>query len=204
MDAWVGILAILVGLVSCFCGYPLFRTILILAGFIGGYLIGQSFVQTGHEWLALVAGITTAILMAVLAYPLWSFSFFLVGAALGIIILGSIAIVLNSSQAVVILFGVLGAVVVGFLFYQVRDLFVMLTTALNGAVEVVYGIGLLIPALAFRYGAPNFLALAAVFVLGSLGFGVQFRMFKDRRTYSREAQKQFGDRSGADAQRRQA
>jgi hypothetical protein len=189
MDAWVAILAILVGLVSCFWGYPLFRVLLIFAGLLGGYLIGQSFVPTGHEWLALLAGVMTAILMAVLAYPLWSVSFFLVGAALGIIILGSIAIALNASQAVIILLGVLGAVVVGFLFYRVRDFFVMLTTALNGAVEVVYGIGLLIPTLAFRYGAPNFLALAAVFVLGSLGFGVQFNLFKDRGTYSSEAQK---------------
>jgi hypothetical protein len=60
----------------------------------------------------------------------------------------------------------------------------MLTTALNGAVEVAFGLGWLFPALAFGRGTANFLAVAAVVVLGAVGFAVQYGMFKDRRTYS--------------------
>lgn len=128
MNFWLGILAILVGLVSCFYGYPLFRVILIFAGLIGGYMLGQSFVQ-------------------------------------------------------------IGAGVVGLLFFLVRDLFVMLTTALNGAVEVVYGIGLFVPTLALRHGSRNLVAPALVIGLCSLGVAVQYGLFKDRRMYSPESKK---------------
>ena len=50
MDAWFGIAAILVGLASCFYGYPLCRILLILAGLIEGYVLGQSFVPAGYPW----------------------------------------------------------------------------------------------------------------------------------------------------------
>lgn len=184
MDAWVGGLAILIGLVSCFFGYPLFRMILIFAGLIGGYLIGQSFVQTGYGWVALLVGISGGVIMAVLAYPLWSIGVFMIGAILGILILSSIAIILNTSVTVMILLGVIGAGVMGFLFYLVRDFFVMLSTALYGAVEMVYGLGCFIPVLTFRYGRPNVLALAVVLVVGSIGFLAQYILFKNRRNYS--------------------
>jgi len=73
---------------------------------------------------------------------------------------------------------------VGYLFFSSRDLFVMLATAFNGAVQVIYGLGLLIPALAFGLGRGNFMAVAAILALGAFGFAVQYGMFKDRRTYS--------------------
>jgi hypothetical protein len=86
MDAWLGIAAILVGLVSCFSGYPLFRILLIIAGFIEGYVLGQSFVPAGYAWLAPVIGIGAAVVLAVLAYPLWSIGVIVIGAALGLLI----------------------------------------------------------------------------------------------------------------------
>jgi hypothetical protein len=186
MDAWVGILAIVAGLASCFYGYPLFRLFLILAGLIGGYLIGLSFVEVGHERLALAVGIIAALVLAVLAYPLWSIGVLVAGAALGFMILGSVAIALNASQAGVMVMGAAGGAAVGFLFFGARDLFVMLTTALGGAVETVFGLGVLLPPLDFRAGEANFLAVAAVVLLGSFGFAAQYRMFKDRRQYSGE------------------
>lgn len=184
MEAWVGILAILVGLVSCFFGYLLFRLVLISTGLFGGYLLSQSFVPISYGWLTLPIGLASAILMAVLTYPLWSIGIFIIGVALGIIISGSIAIVLGTSPSTTILLGGFGAVVVGFLFYMFRDLLVILTTAISGALEVVYGIGCFIPILAFRYGSPNLLVLTIVFVLGSIGFLTQYILFKDGRTYS--------------------
>jgi hypothetical protein len=80
--------------------------------------------------------------------------------------------------------GALGAALVGFLFYGARDFFVMLATALNGAVQVVYGLAFLLPGLAFGGGRANFLAIVAILVLGGSGFATQYGMFKDRRTYS--------------------
>lgn len=184
MDAWIGVAVILVGLASCFYGYPLFRIFLILAGLLYGYLLGQSFTPASQPWIALLIGVGAAVVLALLAYPLWSIGVIVIGAALGFMILGALGLALNVSPGAVILMGVLGGALVGFLFYGVRDLFVMLATAFSGATQVVYGLGLLLPALALGGGRPNFLAIAAMMVLGGVGFATQYGMFKDRRTYS--------------------
>ena len=184
MDTWIGVTAILVGLASCFYGYPLFRIFLILAGLIYGYLFGQSFFPASQPWLALLIGVGAAVILALLAYPLWSIGVIIIGAALGFVILSTMGLALNVSPGAVILMGVLGAAVVGFLLFGVRDLFVMLATAFSGAAQAVYGLGLLLPALAFGGGRANFLAIVAMMVLGGLGFATQYGMFKDRRTCS--------------------
>jgi len=176
--------AFLVGLVSCFYGYPLFRIFLILAGLIYGYLLGQFLAPASHPWLALIIGLGAAVFLAMLAYPLWSIGVIVIGAALGFMSFSSLGIALNASQGVLISLGALGATVVGVLFYRLRDLFVMLATAFNGAVQLVYGLGLIFPAMAFGGGRSNFLAVWAIVVLGGFGFAVQYGMFKDRRTYS--------------------
>jgi hypothetical protein len=59
----------------------------------------------------------------------------------------------------------------------------MLASAFNGAVQVVYGLKLVLPALALWSGRANFFSVAAMEVLGGFGFAVQYGMFKDRRTY---------------------
>jgi len=105
MDAWFGIAAILVGLAGYFYGYPLFRIFLILAGLIYGYLFGHSFVPASHPWLSLAIGLGAAVILAMLAYPLWSIGIIVIGAALGFMILSSIGVTLNASQGAVILLG---------------------------------------------------------------------------------------------------
>jgi hypothetical protein len=184
MDMWFWVAAIFVGLASCFYGYPLFRIFLILAGLIYGYLLGQLLAPASHPWLSLGIGIVAAVILAVLAYPLWSIGVIIVGGALGFMFLSSLGLALNASQVVTILLGFMGALAVGFLFYNLRDLFVMLTTAFNGAALVVLGLSVYVPALVFRDGQANFLDLAIMVVLGCFGFAVQYGMFKDRRTYS--------------------
>lgn len=184
MDAWFGIAAILIGLASCFYGYPLFRIFLILAGLIYGYELGHSWVPASHPGLSLVLACGAGVVLAVLAYPLWSIGVIVVGAALGFMILISLGLALNASQMVLVLLGVLGAGAVGLLFYHVRDLFVMLTTAFNGATLVVLGLGWYIPALAFGGGRANLPDIVIMVVLGAFGFAVQYGMFKERRTYS--------------------
>ena len=184
MEVWFCLAAVVVGLVSCFYGYPLFRVFLILAGLIYGYLWGHSLVSASHPWVALVIGCVLALILGVLAYPLWSIGVILAGAALGATLLVYFGLALNDSQGVLVLLGVIGAAAMGLLFYLVRDLFVMLATAFNGAVLVTLGLGGYIPALAYGGGRANFLALVLMMVLGAFGFAVQYGMFKERRTYS--------------------
>jgi hypothetical protein len=183
MDSWFGIVAILIGLASCFYGYPMFRIFLILAGLIYGYVFGHFWVPASHPWLSLLIGLGAALILAALAYPLWSIGVVVVGAALGFMIFTAVGVSLNVSQWVLILLGVIGAMVVGLLFYHLRDLFVMLTSAFNGAALVVLGLGWYIPALAFG-GRANISDIVIMVVLGAFGFAVQYGMFKDRRTYS--------------------
>jgi hypothetical protein len=71
----------------------------------------------------------------------------------------------------------------GLLFYHVRDLFVMLTTAFNGTGLVTLGLGWHIPALAFGR-AVNLPDIVIMVVLGAFGFAIQYGMYKERRTYS--------------------
>jgi hypothetical protein len=184
MDAGFGIAAILVGLASCFYGYPLFRIFLILSGLIYGYGLGHSLAPGSHPGLSLAIGLGVALVLAALAYPLWSIGVLVIGAALGFIILISLGLALNASQAVLFLLGVLGAAAVGLLFYHVRDLLVMLTTAFNGAALLVFGLGWYVPALAVG-GKTNLPDLVILMVLGAFGFAAQYGMFKERRTYSR-------------------
>ncbi|MBM4289294.1 MAG: DUF4203 domain-containing protein [Deltaproteobacteria bacterium] len=184
MDTLMGVIAVLAGLVTCFYGYPLFRLALILAGLIGGYALGQSLVQTGHPWLSLAVGVVAALALAVLAYPLWSIGVTVSGAVLGFIILGAMGVAVGASQLVVILLGIIGGLCLGLFFYSARDLFVMITTAFNGAFEVVFGLGWLVPALAFRRGPGGWLAVTAIVVLGAVGFAVQYGMFKDHKLYT--------------------
>lgn len=184
MDTWFGIAAILVGLASCFYGYPLFRIFLILAGLIYGYTLGQAWAPASHPGLSLMIGLLAAVILAVLAYPLWSIGVIIIGAALGFMVLISLGLALNTSQGVLILLGVLGAGAAGLLFYHVRDPLVMLATAFNGAVLAVLGLGRYIPALASESGRANFPGLVMMVALGGFGFAVQYGMFKERRTYS--------------------
>jgi hypothetical protein len=184
VDPWVRIFAIIIGLASCFYGYPLFRIFLILAGLFYGFMYGQSFYPASHPFMSILIGVAAAVVLAILAYPLWSFGIVLVGAALGFMILGEIGLILNFQELGVILFGILGALGLGYLFYRARDLFVILATAYNGAVQVVYGLGLFHPSQAVGFAHWNFWPIIAIVVLGSLGFTVQYVMFKNRLKYA--------------------
>lgn len=187
VDLWMGVVAVLTGLATCFYGYPLFRFLLILAGLIVGYAFGQIFFEASHPWLSVVIGIAAAALLAAFAYPLWSVGVTLSGAALGFLFVGSVCAALSLSQGVTLFLGGIGAAITATLFYQARDLFVMLTTAFNGALEVAYGLGWLFPALSLPRRASQLLSLLIIFALGAIGFAVQYSMFKDRRTYSTPA-----------------
>jgi len=84
---------------------------------------------------------------------LWSVGF-ISGALLGFAILGEIGIALNASKGMIILLGIIGAVIIGSLFYHLKDFFVILTTAIKGAAEVAFGLAGLFRAWHFGPGRP--------------------------------------------------
>lgn len=186
MDFYVRLLAILLGLISCFYGYPLFRFFLVLSGVFYGYVYGQAFLAQYHPLIGLILGVVLAIGLAVLAYPLWSIGVGLIGALFGFMLLAELALVLWLPHVFVWLIGGVGAAIVGFAFFQARDFFVMVTTALNGAVLTLYGLGLIHGDISFGYGRGNILALVIIIILAAAGLTVQYKMFSDRRFYAEQ------------------
>jgi|GEM_PF-734922 len=186
MDIWVRLLAVCLGLISCFYGYPLFRFILVISGLFYGYLYGQAFLAAYHPLIGLLVGVVLAIILALLAYPFWSIGVAIIGAVAGFMILAELALVLLLPHVAVWLAGALGAVLLGYGFFQARDFFVMVTTAYNGAVQTLYGLGVIHGAVSFGFGQGNVLAMLVIIILGSVGLVVQVKMFKDRRRYVEE------------------
>lgn len=177
-----GIVALLVGALICFYGYPLFRILLPVIGFMVGYIVGTN-LAPDQPVLALVIAVVLAVIGALLAYPLWSLFITIGGALLG----GSIGYLLAAqlgflnNTVTLLIFVAVGAVLFGVLFNSVRDLMVMLNTAINGALLMIYGLGLVIGA---DLQSQDILELVVVAVLATFGFLAQYRFFRNSRMYS--------------------
>jgi len=184
-DIVVALVAILIGLVGCFYGYPAFRVYLPVAGLVYGYFVGRAFIAPEQGLTAGIIGVVVGIVFAALAYFFWSLMVTIAGVLLGIGMGALLGIALNADQPIILLFAAIGGVLLGFLFYVARDLMVMLSTAFSGAGAILYGLALLIPALAFLNNPNNFIAYLIWLALGLVGFGVQYGMHREKDLYAR-------------------
>ena len=75
------------GLLACFLGYRLLRTLLALYGFIGGVVIGTMFVEQLETWLAIVATIAAGLAGSVVAVVAYLAGVAVLGAGLGMVAL---------------------------------------------------------------------------------------------------------------------
>ena len=75
------------GLLACFLGYRLLRTLLALYGFIGGVVIATMFVGQLETWLAIVATIAGGLAGSVLAVMAYLAGVGVLGAAMGAVVL---------------------------------------------------------------------------------------------------------------------
>jgi Domain of unknown function (DUF4203) len=178
----VAIITIVVGLISCFYGYVIFRVVFMLVGLIAGYLVGVQLVPPDQWVLAIIIGVVIGLICALLAYPFWSIGVTISGLVLGYAFFSNLGTTLNLSPTLTVVLGVLGAIVVGVLFFLAKDPMIMLATAFSGASYTIYGITRLFPDLALRTNTG--VATILVFVLGLVGFLVQYRLFSDRHLYS--------------------
>ncbi len=178
----VAIVTIVLGLIACFYGYPLVRILFAIVGLVAGYLIGIQLVSTDQWLVAVVIGVVVGLICAFLAYPLWSIGITISGMVLGFALFSNVGTLLNLSSTLDIAVGILGAIIVGVLFFLARDPMIMLSTAFSGASYTIYGLTLAFPGLGISTN--TVLLTAAVLILGLIGFLVQYRMFKDRNLYS--------------------
>jgi len=75
------------GLLTCFLGYRLLRTLLALYGFIGGVVVATMFVGQFEIWLAIVATIAGGLVGSVLAVMAYLVGVAVLGAGMGAVLL---------------------------------------------------------------------------------------------------------------------
>jgi hypothetical protein len=173
-------------------GYPLFRMLLPIFGFMIGFVVGYSLVPPDQWLLAMMVSIGLAIALGALAMVAWSLVLALAGIIFGAGLGLGLGVALGGTG---IWLAIAGAVVGGLLFYRFRDLMVILLTALNGAWMLVAGAAEVLgqdqlitrTKLALTTDlsvSPSWLILIAFVVVGVIGIVVQYRLFGHRDAYS--------------------
>jgi hypothetical protein len=183
--ALFALLAIGIGMVTCFAGYQLFRFILpILAG-LYGYALATGWFGPDQWLLALMVGFGLLILFAVLAYTFWSITIGIGGALLGYGVGVQLASFLGLGFFLSSVFGVVLAIIFFLLFFSARDFLVMFSTALSGAGLTLTGLALLLPnLLGFLANQSNLITFLVTILLAAAGFIAQDRTARGRSLYA--------------------
>lgn len=192
----MGLLGVLLfaafGITLLVYGYPLFRLLLPIFGFMIGFVVGYSLIPPEQWLLALVISVGLAIALGALAMVAWSLVIGLAGIIFGAGIGLGLGVALGGNG---IWLGIAGAIIGGLIFYRFRDLAVILFTALNGAWMLVAGGAELLGqdqlvtrtklALTTDFSvSPSWLILIAFAVVGVVGIAVQYKLFGKRDAYS--------------------
>lgn len=125
------------GIVSCFFGYRLFRTVLAIFGFILGALAASSLFGISNTTLMLVAAIGGGLVGAFILIAAYFVGVALAGAAIGAVIATAVfsAGSRDPSVYVVVLCAVAGAVAATYL----QRYFIIVFTAFGGAWTMIVG-----------------------------------------------------------------
>lgn len=183
----------LFGVVLLVYGYPMFRLLLPIFGFMLGFIVGSALIPPEQWLLMLIISVGLAIGLAALAFAAWSLVLGLAGVIFGAGLGLGLGVALGGNGHIM---AIAGAVLFGLLFFRLRNLMVILLTAYNGAWMVVAAVAELLGqedmitrtqrALNSDLGVftPNWIIVIAVVVVGIIGVVVQYRMFGTRDTYS--------------------
>ena len=125
------------GIISCFFGYRLFRTVLAIFGFILGALAASSLFGISDTGLMLIAAVVGGLVGAFILIAAYFVGVALVGAGLGAVIANLVfsAGDRDPSVFIVILFSVAGAVGATYL----QRYFIIVGTAFGGAWTMIVG-----------------------------------------------------------------
>lgn len=145
----IGLVTLTIGAVFCFAGYRLFRIIIAVWGFFAGFLIGAqavtsflggSFLSSALGW---IVGIALGLILASLAYLLYSAAIAILGASVGYLIgIGLMTALGFDGQSVsTFLVGVFVAILFGvlILLLNLARVLIIINTALGGSSAIVFG-----------------------------------------------------------------
>jgi hypothetical protein len=149
----IGPLALIIGALFCFAGYRLFRVIMAIWGFLLGFFIGTQVIMsllgntTFATGLAWGTGILLGLLLALLAYALYTAAMTLLGASIGYLLGTGLmtALGIGNQSTVVIIVGLILAVLFAILILalDLARLLIVVNTARGGAAAIVIAILLL-------------------------------------------------------------
>lgn len=181
------------GLISCFFGYRVFNVILVVWGFIGGAVIGMAIAANSVTSTQLLAMLVSGMVGALLSRLLYHVGVFIIGVSFGV----SLAIVavgfFGIDQPPLILGAVFG-IIGGIAAVALSKWMIMVATAFSGASLIIMSVMFFFG----RYSIDNIgtlrlmeippssrsydqMATTAWFVLGIMGFIVQYRAERNRR-----------------------
>jgi hypothetical protein len=183
----VGVLIIIFGFAVWIMGYSIWRIALALMGAVYGYIIGSSLVAPEQWLLALIIGVVVAIVLALVAYFLWSIVAVIYGMLLGAGIAFYVAMLLpfvEQGGLIMWVFVIVGAIIGLVLAYLLKDRVIMLITAFAGAGAILYGAQMLLPQFFdFLVDPTNYVIAFVIWaVAGIIGFMIQNALFSGRLT----------------------
>ena len=149
----IGPLALIIGVLFCFVGYRLFRVIMAIWGFLLGFFIGAPLIlsvlgsSTFATTLAWIAGVLLGLVLAALAYALYTAAMTLLGASIGYVLgTGLMAVLgLGNQTILVVIVGLILAVFFAILILalDLARLLIVANTAMGGAAAIIIGMLLL-------------------------------------------------------------
>jgi hypothetical protein len=188
LGAISGVIFLIAGVAACFYGYPIFRFVVPVLGFVYGYVIGRVLITPGSDQGALLVGLGLGVLLAIFAFTTWNIIVSVSAGFLGLGLGMLLGLILNHNYFNSIALGVVGAFAFGLLAFAARDLAVIVATAVAGAGATALGLSMVLPA---PFGitplAINFTTLITFLVLAAAGFGIQWALFRQHRTYGAPA-----------------
>lgn len=178
--------AAVVGLIECFFGYRILRFLLGVIGFVIGAVIAGSLgfeLSGGSELIAIIAGIAGGCVGAYIMYLLYIVGVFVIGAALGFMVVSFIFGLMNENPVpwMVITSSAAG----GILAVLFQRPMIVIATSFGGSYAAVTGISYLLmrnfnplePGFLNTLGEDQLYRMAIIwFALGVFGFVVQYMM----------------------------
>ena len=130
-------LLLLAGIISCFFGYRLFRTVLAIFGFIVGGMLASSIFGVGNTTLLLVAWVAGGLVGAFILIFAYFLGVALAGASIGAAVANLMFSIGNRDPrvVVVVLCSIAGAVAAMYL----QRYFIIVFTAFGGAWTMIVG-----------------------------------------------------------------
>jgi hypothetical protein len=132
---------IILGIVSCFFGYPIFRVLLgIVAGLAGGASsFSVAYTAFGNDLpAAIIVAVTAGVLCIIIFVKLYYIGVFLVGAGLGSFLVVTITNLVGAAQIPLLI--TIAGLVGGLVGLVLQKLLIIVATSLFGAVYCVMGI----------------------------------------------------------------